>query len=82
MGISNDVVVFAELIAPKVTLMKTCITRDMLHDDQKLPAEVLDINVELLAEFREYILQRMMNDPSGQFKYYDFCSGRDFLSMS
>jgi len=72
MGTTNDVVVFAELVAPKVTLMKTCITRDMLYDDQKYPAEVLDINVELLAEFREYILQRMMNDPSGQFKYYDF----------
>lgn len=73
MGISNDVVVFAELVAPKVTLMKTCITREMLHDDQRLPAEVLDINVDLLAEFRAFILQRMMNGATGQLKYYDFC---------
>lgn len=73
MGITNDVVIFAEKVAPKVTLMKTCITRDMLYDDQKYPAEVLDINVDLVAEFREYILQLMMNAPSGQFKYYDFC---------
>jgi len=72
MGITSDVVVFAELVAPKVTLMKTCITRDMLHDDQKIPAEVLDINVDLLAEFRAFILQRMMNGATGQLKYYDF----------
>lgn len=73
MGITNDVVIFAERVTPKVTLMKTCITRDMLYDDQKYPAEVLDINVDLVAEFREYILQRMMNAPTGQLKYYDFC---------
>lgn len=73
MGITNDVVIFAEQVAPKVTLMKTCITRDMLYADQKYPAEVLDIGVDLLAEFRETILQRMMNNPKGQLKYYDFC---------
>ena len=73
MGITNDVVVFAEQVAPNVTLMKTCITRDMLHGDQKYPAEVLDINVDLLAEFRTFILQRMMNGAASQFKYYDFC---------
>jgi len=73
MGITNDVVVFAEQVAPKVTLMKTCITRDMLHGDQKYPAEVLDINVDLLAEYRAFILQRMMNGAASQFKYYDFC---------
>lgn len=73
MGITSDVVVFAEQVAPKVTLMKTCITRDMLYGDQKYPAEVLDINVDILAEFRALILQRMMNGASGQFKYYNFC---------
>lgn len=73
MGITSEVVVFAEQVAPRVTLLKTCITREMLYDDQKYPAEVLDINVELLAEFREYILQRMMNNPTGLLKYYDFC---------
>ena len=73
MGITKYVVRLAEKVSQKVTLMNTCITLYMLYDDQKYPAEVLDINVDLVAEFREYILQLMMNAPSGQFKYYDFC---------
>lgn len=66
-GSANDVVFFAEKIADKISVMKTCITRQMLYDDQSNFTEQLD---KIVTEFdveREMLMELITHN---RIKYH------------
>ena len=71
-GVTEEVVFFAERITDKITLMKTCITREMLFDSQKHKAESLDDDIDIIIADRDIFKKQLMNTPVSRFNRYNY----------
>ena len=71
-GTSNDIVFFSERLSDTISIMRTCITREQLFDDQTHSTELLD---EIVSEFdveREKLKQFIVDNRSNPYVHIQF----------
>lgn len=71
-GIADEVVFFGESISPKILLVKTCITREMLHSGQFDARDLLDESIKLVLKDREILKALLMNPATSHLNRYKF----------
>lgn len=72
MGTANDIVFFGEKLTETVAIMKTCITREQLFDNQTQSTEMLD---EIMQEFdaeREKLKQFIVQNRNNPYCHASF----------
>lgn len=71
-GSANDVVFFSERLTDKISIMRTCITREQLFDNQTHSAELLDKLVDEFDLERETLKQFIVNNRKNPYVHVPF----------
>lgn len=71
-GSANDVVFFSERLTDTISIMRTCITREQLFDNQTHSAELLDKVVDEFDVERETLKRYIVNNRKNPFVHVPF----------
>lgn len=71
-GSANDVVFFSERLTDSISIMRTCITREQLFDNQTHSAELLDKLVDEFDVERETLKQFIVNNRKNPYVHVSF----------
>lgn len=71
-GAANDVVFFSERLSDTISIMRTCVTREQLFDNQTHSAELLDKIVEEFDIQREHLKQFIVNNRKNPFVHISY----------
>lgn len=71
-GSANDVVFFSERLTDTISIMRTCITREQLYDNQTHHTELLDRLVDEFDVERETLKQYIVNNRNNPYVHVPF----------
>lgn len=71
-GTANDIVFFSERLTDTISIMRTCITREQLFDNQTHSAELLDKLVDEFDVERETLKRYIVNNGKNPYVHVPF----------
>lgn len=71
-GTANDIVFFGEKLTDTIAIMKTCITREQLFDDQTHSTEMLDVIMQEFDVEREKLKQFIVQNRNNPYSHASF----------
>ena len=71
-GTSNDIVFFSERLSDTISIMRTCITREQLYDNQTNSAEQLDKLIDEFDAERETLRKYIVNNRNNPYVHVTF----------
>lgn len=71
-GVSDEVIFFGESYAPNIVVARTCITREMLFNNQLSSTDILDQGFEIVLKYRDDLKKLMVSPDTKKYGHISF----------